>query len=120
MSSFVDRFGRDAVARMQLDNVGCDPLVADDYLVAHGPADSLAAALAADEVGTEDDDAYWHELHLRHLAEGSGVDHDDVDPANWVHRPVDADIPAEGGFLATAIERLEADFQRIIGRRVRA
>jgi hypothetical protein len=48
------------------------------------------------------------------------VDHDDVDPSNWVHRPVEAQIPAEGGFLSSALERLEEDFQRIIGRRVRA
>ena len=120
MSSFLDRFGRDAVAQMQLDNVGCDPLVTDDFpaLVERGPAEGLAAILAAEEIGSEDDDAYWRELHLRQLAEGSGVDHDDADPSNWIHRGQGAPIEAEGGFLATALERLEADFQRIIGRRV--
>jgi hypothetical protein len=122
MSSFVDRFGRDAVARMQLDNVGCDPLVADDYpsLIERGPADSFAALLAAEDLGSEEDDAYWHELHLRQLAEGGGVDHDDADPAHWIHRRAGPAIDAEGGFLATAVERLDADFGSIIGRRLKA
>ena len=122
MNNFVNRFGRDAVERMQLDTAGCDPLVSDDCpaLAERGPADSFAAVLAADVVGSEEDDAYWHELHLRQLSEGGGVDHDDVDPSNWVHGRVQRPIEAEGGFLANALERLEADFQAIIGRVVKA
>jgi hypothetical protein len=120
MSSFLDRFGRNAVDQMQLDTAGCDPLVADDFpaLVERGPADSFAALLAADDVGTEDDDAYWRELHLRQLAEGGGVDHDDDDPSNWIHRRVGPAIEADGGLLTGALERLEADFAAIIGRRL--
>lgn len=121
MSSFVDRFGREAVENMQLDTAGCDPLVADDFpaLAERGPADSFAALLAAEDTGTEDEDAYWRELHLRQIAEGGGVDHDDVDPSNWIHRRIGPEIEAEGGFLAGALERLEADFEAIIGRRIR-
>ena len=119
MGSFIDRFGRDAVARMQLDNVGCDPLVSDDWAsLGEHPADGLAALLAVDAAASEEDDAYWRELHLRQLAEGGGVDYDEADASSWEHRSVDAParLHAQDDFLASARERLEADFGRIIGR----
>ena len=120
MGSFIDRFGRDAVARMQLDNVGCDPLVTDDFpaLADSGPADGLAALLVVDAAASEEDDAYWRELHLHQLAEGGGVDYDDADASSWTYRNEMAPTQAQSqdSFLASARSRLEADFGRIIGR----
>jgi hypothetical protein len=122
MNNFTNRYGREAVERMQIDTAGCDPLVTDDCPAFHEhvPADTFAAALATDGLGSEEDDASWRELHLRQLAEGGGVDYDDVDPSNWEHRRSGQPIEAEGGFLANALERLERDFQAIIGRVVKA
>jgi hypothetical protein len=122
MSSYTDRWGRDALALLQLDSAARDPLVGDDFIETRagemmagaGPADGLAAMLAAEEYGTEADDAYWRELHLRHLAEGGGCDYDEVDPANWIHRPGAA--PRDPGTPVTPADRLQEDFDRIVGR----
>ena len=62
MSNYTDRHGREALAALQLESAACDPLVGDDFpslLGALGPAEGLAAMLAAEAYGTEDDDAYW-------------------------------------------------------------
>jgi hypothetical protein len=121
MSRFtLDRFGREADA-LQLDSAASDPLVGDDFLEtagALGPDDGLAALLAAEDYGTEDDDAYWRELHLRQLAEGGGCDYDEYDPTNWIHRRGDAAVagPAATAFLDSARARLNHDFHKIIGR----
>jgi hypothetical protein len=117
MSSYTDRWGRDALALLQLDSAARDPLVGDDFpelAGALGPADGLAAMLAAEDYGTEADDAYWRELHLRQLAEGGGCDYDEVDPANWIHRPHPGASP--GDILPGPAERLQSDFDRIVGR----
>jgi hypothetical protein len=118
MSRFIDRNGREA-EQLQLDSAASDPLVGDAFLEApgdHGVNERLAALLAAADYGTEDDDAYWRELHLHQLAEGGGCDYDEYDPANWIHRRVDAPRTPEAGFLDSARERLNADFEKIIGR----
>ena len=117
MSSYTDRWGRDALALLQLDSAARDPLVGDDFpetMGDIGPADGLAAMLAAEEYGTEADDAYWRELHLHQLAEGGGCDYDEYDPANWIHRPGAA--PRTPGTLPTPADRLQEDFDRIVGR----
>jgi hypothetical protein len=121
MSSFTDRHGRDALALLQLDSAAREPLVGDEFpnlASAMGPSDGLAAVLAAEEYGSEADDCYWRELHLRQMAEGGGCDYDDVDPNNWIHRPVGA-IEAEGARLPGPAERLQADFARIVGKLTR-
>jgi hypothetical protein len=122
MSSYTDRWGRDALSLLQLDSAARDPLVGDDFaeltageMMGHdGPADGLAAMLAAEDYGTEADDAYWRELHLRQLAEGGGCDYDEYDPANWIHRPGAA--PRSPETLPTPADRLQEDFDRIVGR----
>jgi hypothetical protein len=117
MSSYTDRWGRDALALLQLDSAARDPLVGEDFpelAGAIGPADGLAAMLAAEDYGSEADDAYWRELHLRQLAEGGGCDYDEVDPSNWIHRPHPGASPGET--LPGPAERLQADFDRIVGR----
>ena len=115
MSSFTDRHGREALALLQLESAACEPLVGDDF-PAHllGAPGSLAEFLAAEDYGTEADDAYWRELHLRQLAEGGGCDYDEYDPANWIHRPADANPPAGTHFPGPA-ERLQQDFDEIVG-----
>ena len=117
MSSYTDRWGRDALALLQLDNAAREPLVGDDFtetMATAGPADGLAAMLAAEEYGSEAEDAYWRELHLHQIAEGGGCDYDEYDPANWIHRPGAA--PAPPGTLPTPADRLQEDFDRIVGR----
>jgi hypothetical protein len=119
MSSFTDRHGRDALALLQLDSAAREPLVGDDFpdiASALGPAEGLAAMLAAEDYGSEDDDAYWRELQLRQLAEGGGCDYDEYDPANWIHHPAGASIEPEGSRLPGPAERLQADFEKIVGR----
>jgi hypothetical protein len=121
MSSFTDRHGRDALALLQLENAAREPLVGDDFpslLGGLGPADGLAAMLAAEDYGTEDEDAYWRELHLRQLAEGGGCDYDEYDPADWIHARAGETVP-EYAYAPGPAARLEADFGRIVGRRVR-
>lgn len=117
MSSYTDRWGRDALALLQLDSAARDPLVGDDFpelMDGDGPADGLAAMLAAEDYGSEAEDAYWRELHLRQLAEGGGCDYDEVDPSNWIHRTGVAPTPRE--ILPTPADRLQEDFDRIVGR----
>jgi hypothetical protein len=117
MSSFTDRYGREALALLQLDSAASEPLVGDDFpacMYALGPAGSIAELLAAEDYGTEDDDAYWRELQLHQLAEGGGCDYDEYDPANWIHRPADANPPAGTRFPGPA-ERLQHDFDEIVG-----
>jgi hypothetical protein len=120
MSMFTDRHGREALALLQLDSAAIDPLVGDDFpdiASALGPQAGIAALLAAEDYGSEDDDAYWRELHLRQLAEGGGCDYDDYDPANWIHRPNATAIEPEGAHAPGPAERLQADFDRIVGRK---
>ena len=117
MSSYTDRWGREALSLLQLDSAARDPLVGDAFpelAGALGPADGLAAMLAAEEYGSEADDAYWRELHLHQLAEGGGCDYDEVDPSNWIHRPNPSNPTAET-FPGPA-ESLQRDFDRIVGR----
>ena len=121
MSSYTDRFGRDAMARLQLESAAREPLLGDDYFpgVAATPGlqPGMAAMLAAEDYGTEADDAYWREVHLHQLAEGGGCDYDEYDPANWIHRPAE-EIEPEGPRLPGPAARLQRDFQQIIGRLV--
>jgi hypothetical protein len=120
MSNFTDRWGRDALDLLQLDSAAREPLVGDDFpdlAGAIGPAAGLATLLATEDWGTEDDDAYWRELHLRQLAEGGGCDYDEYDPGNWIHRPAGDAIEPEGSRLPGPAERLQADFDAIIGRK---
>lgn len=117
MSSYTDRWGRDALALLQLDNAARDPLVGDDFperVGALGPADGLAAKLATEGYSSEADDAYWRELDLRQLAEGGGCDYDEVDPGNWIHRTRPGASP--GDTRPGPAERLQSDFDRIVGR----
>ncbi|MGH8030489.1 MAG: hypothetical protein ACREO3_11205 [Arenimonas sp.] len=115
MSSYTDRWARDALALLQLDSAARDPLVGDHGPgLASGPANGLAETLAAEDHGSEADDAYWRELHLRQLAEGGGCDYDEVDPGNWIHRTRAAPEPA--GSLPGPAENLQRDFDRIVGR----
>ena len=117
MTSYTDRWGRDALALLQLDSAARDPLVGDDFpelMDAVGPADGLAAMLAAEEYGSEAEDAYWRELDLRQLAEGGGCDYDEVDPGNWIHRPNPPTRAEET--LPGPAESLQRDFDRIVGR----
>lgn len=116
MSSFTDRYGREALALLQLDSAAREPLVGADFptmVSATSPADGLAALLAAEDYASEAEDAYWRELHLHHLAEGGGCDYDEVDPSNWIHR---ANTPPASEGLPGPAERLQSDFDRIVGR----
>jgi len=117
MSSYTDRHGREALALLQLDSAACEPLLGDEFPSIFGelgPAGGIAALLAAEDEGTEADDAYWRELHLHQLAEGGGCDYDEYDPANWIHRPAGA-IEPEGPRLGGPAEKLREDFEKIIG-----
>ena len=122
MSSYTDRWGRDALALLQLDSAARDPLVGEDFtevvagelMADAGPADGLAAMLAVEEYGSEAEDAYWRELHLHQIAEGGGCDYGEVDPNNWIHRTGAAPTPQDS--LPTPAGRLQEDFDRIVGR----
>jgi hypothetical protein len=128
MGRFIDRIGRtaDALQRdplqrdpLQRDSAACEPLVGDGFLEIageRGANEGLASLLTAADTATAREDVEARERHLRQLPEGGGCDYDEVDPGDWTHRPHALPAGDEGGFLEAARERLQADFQRIIGR----